>query len=106
MSNYGEVHRFRIQRAAGGGSAHSTAAAAAGVLGNSAGGLGRTSGVALRNGPGQGGHKLAVFRLARDRRADAGSGARRSVGNAFLLALAKASSAGRSPAARSVCALG
>ena len=55
------------------------------MLSDSAGFLGRTTGVSLQNRLGQGGHKFTVFLLTRQRRAAAGSGARRCVCGTFLL---------------------
>ena len=85
VCNHGKVHRFRIQCASGSGSAHAATVAAAGVLGNLAGFLGRATGVSLRNSLCQGGHKFAVFLLACNCRAGAGNGAGRRVGGAFVL---------------------
>ncbi len=85
VGNHGEVHRCRIQRASGGGSAHPATAAAAGVLRNAAGFIGGATGVTLQNRLGQGGHKFTVILLAGERRATAGSGALGCVGGAFVL---------------------
>ena len=67
VSNDREINGRGIQRASGGGPPHPAAAAAAGVLGNPAGFIGRTSGVTLQDRPGQRGYKVTVFLLALDR---------------------------------------